>query len=119
MLPLIRAAERDGHDVRVATGPDLAAPLAARGLDGHAVTPTWAAAWAAHEAVWADPSVPDEQRMIAGVVALFGTPALRRLDDLVSLASGWRPDVVVHEVLEQAGALLAHRLGIPAVVHGI
>ena len=54
-----------------------------------------------------------------GVVALFGTPALARLDDLLVMASAWRPDVVVHEVLEQAGSLLAHRLGIPGVVHGI
>ena len=32
MLPLIRAAERAGHDVRVATGPDLLAHLTRRGL---------------------------------------------------------------------------------------
>ena len=40
MLPLIRAAERDGHEVRVATGPDLTGALAARGLDVHAVGPS-------------------------------------------------------------------------------
>ena len=37
MLPLVRAAERAGHDVRVATGPDMVGPLVARGLDVHAV----------------------------------------------------------------------------------
>ena len=57
--------------------------------------------------------------MLNGVVALFGTPALARLDDLVVMASVWRPDVVVHEVLEQAGSMLAARLGVPGVVHGI
>jgi UDP:flavonoid glycosyltransferase YjiC (YdhE family) len=119
MLPLIRAAERAGDDVRVATGPDLVAVLASRGLDAHAVGPTWESAWSAHDAAWADHNVPDEQRMMNGVVALFGTPALARLDDLVAMASEWRPDVVVHEVLEQAGSLLAGRLGVPAVVHGI
>jgi UDP:flavonoid glycosyltransferase YjiC (YdhE family) len=119
MLPLIRAAERAGHDVRVATGPDLAAPLASRGLDVHAVGPTWESAWSAHDAVWADRSLPDEQRMMDGVVALFGAPALARLDDLVDMASEWRPDVVVHEVLEQAGSMLAGKLGVPGVVHGI
>ncbi|GAA4712919.1 glycosyltransferase [Nocardioides conyzicola] len=119
MLPLIRAAERGGHDVRVATGPDLISPLAARGLDVHAVGPSWAFAWSAHEAVWADPGLPEDQKMMDGVVALFGTPAVQRLDDLTSMAAQWRPDVVVHEVLEQAGSLLAHRLAIPGVVHGI
>ncbi|MBA2953343.1 glycosyltransferase family 1 protein [Nocardioides sp. CGMCC 1.13656] len=119
LLPLIRAAQRAGHDVRVTTGPDLVGPLAARGLDVHAVGPTWDAAWSAHEAVWAAPGVTDEQKMTDGVVSLFGAPALARLDDLVVLASSWRPDVVVHEVLEVAGSMLAARLGIPAVVHGI
>jgi UDP:flavonoid glycosyltransferase YjiC (YdhE family) len=119
MLPLVRAALRSGHDVRVATGPDLVAPLTARGLDVHPVGPSWEAAWAGNEAAWAVPDVPDEQRMLNGVVALFGTPALARLDDLVAMVSTWRPDVVVHEVLEQAGSMLAARLGIPGVVHGI
>ena len=41
MLPLIRAAQRAGNDVRVATGPDLIGPLTSRGLDVHAVGPTW------------------------------------------------------------------------------
>ncbi|MGD9960717.1 glycosyltransferase [Nocardioides sp.] len=119
MLPLIRAAERAGHDVRVATGPDLINTLAARGLDVHAVGPSWESAWSAHEAVWANQSITEEQRMMEGVITLFGTPALQRLDDLVAMASQWRPDVVVHEVLEQAGSMVARRLAIPGVVHGI
>jgi UDP:flavonoid glycosyltransferase YjiC (YdhE family) len=119
MLPLIRAAARAGHDVRIATGPDLTGPLAARHLDVHAVGPTWESAWTAHEAVWADPSVPDEQRMMQGVVVLFGVPALARLDDLLAMTSQWRPDIIIHEVLEPAGSMLASRLHIPGVVHGI
>ena len=119
MLPMVRAARRAGHDVRVATGPDLVAPLTARGLDVYAVGPTFASAWSAHDAAWADPSVPEEQKMLAGVVALFGTPALARLDDLGALTAEWRPDVIVHEVLEPAGSMLASRLGVPGVVHGI
>ena len=119
MLPLARAAGRAGHDVRIATGPDLTGALTTRGLTARAVGPTWESAWSAHEAVWADEGVPEEQRMLAGVVALFGTPALARLDDLAALASEWRPDVVVHEVLEPAGSMLAVRLGVPGVVHGI
>ena len=34
------------------------------------------------------------------------------------MAQDWRPDVIVHEVLEAAGSLLARRLGVPGVVHG-
>lgn len=118
MLPVIRAAERAGHEVRVATGPDLHDQLAARGLDARGVGPTWQEAWSAHEAVWADPDPPEEQKMMGGIVALFGTPAVARLADLVEMAQEWRPDVIVHEVLEAAGPLLARRLGVPGVVHG-
>ncbi len=57
--------------------------------------------------------------MMAGVVVLFGKPALARLSDLAVLAREWRPDLIVHEVLEMAGSLLARRLEVPGVVHGI
>lgn len=119
MLPLIRAAERAGHDVRVATGPDLRLPLASRGLDVHAIGSTFEEAWSAHQAVWARPGLSEEQKMMDGVVALFGTPALARLADLVAMAHEWRPDIIVHEVLEAAGPLLARRLQVPGMVHGI
>jgi UDP:flavonoid glycosyltransferase YjiC (YdhE family) len=119
MLPLIRAAERCGHDVRIATGPDLLEPLADRGLDVRPIGPTFEDSWSGHEAVWADPRLPEEQKMMDGVVALFGTPALARLADLVTMTQEWRPDIIVHEVLESAGSLLARRLEVPAVVHGI
>jgi UDP:flavonoid glycosyltransferase YjiC (YdhE family) len=119
MLPLVRAATRAGHDVRLATGPDLVGALSARGLTTYGVGPAWVESWAAHNAAWADPEVPEEKRMLDGAVALFGTPALARLSDLGGLAEGWRPDLVVHEVLEVAGALLAVRLGVPHVTHGI
>ncbi|WP_222269048.1 glycosyltransferase [Modestobacter marinus] len=118
-LPLIRAAERAGHDVRVATGLDLVSALAPRGLDLHAAGPAWTEMWSAHERVWADPGTPEEQKMMDGVVALFGTPALARLADLIAMAQEWRPDLVVHEVLETAAPLLCRRLEVPGVVHGI
>ena len=119
MLPLIRAAARAGHEVRLATGPDLTDPLGARGLDVHAIGSTFAPAWAANQALWADPALSEEERRMGGVVALFGEPALGRLADLVAMAREWRPDLIVHEVLELAGSMLARSLGVPGVVHGL
>jgi UDP:flavonoid glycosyltransferase YjiC (YdhE family) len=119
MLPLMRAAQRAGHEVRVATGPDVVSPLHDRGLDARPVGPAFAESWAAHDEVWADSEAPEERRMVEGVVALFGRPAAARLTDLTTLVADWRPDLVVHEVLELAGPLLAHRLGVPGVVHGL
>ncbi len=118
MLPLIRAASRAGHQVRVATGPDLVDALATRGVPAHPVGPPWAASWSVHEAIWADPAGSEEGKMLAGAVALFGAPALARLTDLSVMARQWHPDLVVHEVLEMAGPLLSRRLTVPAVVHG-
>lgn len=119
LLPEIRAAQRAGHDVRVATGPDLQQVIEDRGLRGYVAGPAFAESWAAHDAVWADPGVPDGEKPMTSVAALFGAPALLRLADLRGLAQEWRPDVVVHEVLEAAGPLLARELGVPGVVHGI
>jgi UDP:flavonoid glycosyltransferase YjiC (YdhE family) len=53
-----------------------------------------------------------------GVVVLFGRPALARLADLVAMTQMWRPDLIVHEVLEMAAPLLGRELGVPGVVHG-
>jgi len=120
MLPLLRAAERAGHDVRVATGPDLHQQVAARGIR---TTPpigrTFAEAWAANEAVWADTSIPVDQKMVPSVAAVFGEPAVARFTDLVAISQEWRPEVVVHEVLELGGSLLARHLDVPGVVHAI
>jgi UDP:flavonoid glycosyltransferase YjiC (YdhE family) len=119
MLPLIRAAGRAGHDVRVATGAELREPLARRGLEVHVVGPTWSESWSRHDAVWADPDLPEDRKMMDGVLALFATPARTRLEDLREMAAEWRPDIVVHEVLELGGSLLAGELDVPGVVHGI
>ncbi|GAA2126482.1 glycosyltransferase [Nocardioides bigeumensis] len=117
MLPLIRAAMAAGADVRVATGPDLVDPLRDRGLDARPAGPPWTESWAEHNRIWADPGHPGD-KMLDGVIALFGSPAGRRLDDLTAMARDWRPDLVVHEVLELGGSILAGRLGVRSVVHG-
>ena len=119
MLPLIRAAERAGLEVRVATGPDLVPPMRRRGLDAVGAGPAFAALWEAHEAAlegMAD--APEMEQAIAGATALFGATAPPRLRDLEELCRDWRPDVIVHDTLELAGPMLARRLGVPSVVHG-
>ena len=119
MLPLIRAAERAGHDVRVATGPDLLGPLTSRGLDVLPVGPTFEESWAAHEAAWADPDTPDDQKMLDGVVALFGEPALARLRRPGRDEPGVAPRRRRPRGAGGGGSLLARELEVPGVVHGI
>jgi UDP:flavonoid glycosyltransferase YjiC (YdhE family) len=117
MLALIRAATAAGADVRVATGSELVGPLRDRGLDARPAGPPWRESWAEHNRIWADPDHRGDQ-MLDGVLALFGHPAAGRLADLIVMAEDWRPDLVVHEVLELGGSILARRLGVRSVVHG-
>jgi len=102
VLPVALAAQRAGHEVVVATGPDLVPHVERHGLRAWAVGPTFAEAG----------GVPDAP-------GFFAAAAGKRAVDLVPLALGWRPDVVVHEELEFAGAVAAARTGARHVVHGL
>ena len=119
MLPLVRAAARAGHDVLVATGPDMVDAMQRRGLRVAPAGPTFPEMWAAHDAalVGLEDAAPIEQAL-AGGTALFGATVPARLRDLADLCRDWRPHLVVHETLELAGPVLARRLGVPSVVHG-
>ncbi len=119
MLPLVRAAAAAGHDVRLATGPDLVPEMRRRGLAAYPAGPTWehiVGARDEHLARLTDPS-PSEV-IVASVQELFGRPGAARLPGLLALSEGWRPDLVVHEPLDVAGPMLARRLGVPSVTHG-
>ena len=119
MLPLVRAAERAGHEVRLATGPDMVAAMERRGLRVMAAGLSFPEMWASHDAALVGlEEAPPMEQAIAGGTGLFGATAPARLRDLEDLCRDWRPDLVVHETLELAGPVLARRLGVPSVVHG-
>jgi UDP:flavonoid glycosyltransferase YjiC (YdhE family) len=102
ILPLAVAARAAGHDVVVATGPDLVPRVQRHGL------PAWALGPPA-----ADPAtVPSwAQRFLAD--------GEKRAVDLVPRAVDWRPDVVVHEETEVAGAVAAAAVGARHVMQGL
>jgi UDP:flavonoid glycosyltransferase YjiC (YdhE family) len=102
MLSLARGLARAGHDVRVATGPDMAGYVRAAGVP---LLPV---------------GQPGELRP-SGLTEMQGrrliatlTPAWVR--DLERLTAGWRPDVVIRQWMEGASLVLATRLGVPQVV---
>jgi UDP:flavonoid glycosyltransferase YjiC (YdhE family) len=120
MLPLARAAARAGHEVAIATGPDLAAHLAGRGYETWAVGPTFAESWDERNAALPDlDTVPPERHIFLDVEALFGASAVKRAVDLVPRAEAWRPDLVIHETVEFAAAIAAHRTGARHVTHAL
>ena len=102
MVPLIRAAQAAGHQVRVATGADLAPEVHRHGFPIWAVGPKMSQAWA-ELAASADPAQDEAEQKRHAATVLFARPAVARARQLVPMAASWRPDVVVHELYELAG----------------
>jgi UDP:flavonoid glycosyltransferase YjiC (YdhE family) len=100
VLPLALAARSAGHEVVVATGPDLAGHAERAGVEVRSV---------------GDP-VPAGTDLSLG---WFVESALVRARQLVPLAKRWAPDLVVHEETELAGAVAARSTGARHIVHGL
>ncbi|SHN46288.1 UDP:flavonoid glycosyltransferase YjiC, YdhE family [Cryptosporangium aurantiacum] len=120
LLPLLRAAQRAGHDVVLASGAEGAAEASRRGIAVWDVGPSRAEADAAFRA---DPpdlgALPPDQRMPTVIRGMFGAAAPQRAAALVPLAEQWRPDLVIHPITELAGAIAAERTGARHAVHGL
>jgi UDP:flavonoid glycosyltransferase YjiC (YdhE family) len=120
MLPLIRAAQRAGDEVVVASGAEGVAEANRRGLPTWNIGPSRAEADAAFRDRGIDVgALPPEQRMPTVIANMFGAAAFRRAAELVPRAEQWKPDLVVHPITELAGAVAAARVGARQAVHGL
>jgi len=120
LLPLIRAAERAGHEVVVASGAEGVAEARRRGLTTWEIGPSRAEADAAFQARGINlGALPPPQRIPTVIAEMFGAAAFRRAQELVPRAEKWGPDLVVHPITELAGAIVAARTGARHVVHGL
>lgn len=104
LLPLALAAQRAGHHVVFASGPDMRQHIEYRCLPAWPVGPTHAQLGGSRQTSWLD---------------YFTRSAAARAVDLLPRADEWKPDLVVHEDTEFAGALIAVRSGARHVVHGL
>jgi UDP:flavonoid glycosyltransferase YjiC (YdhE family) len=104
VAPFALAVRRAGHDVCVATAPDLVPWAITCGLPARPVGPLVRSMTAA-----ADAAHPERLRTDAWPAAVIG--------DLDRLIQDWRPDLVVHEEGEYAAVLATARLGVPCVTH--
>jgi UDP:flavonoid glycosyltransferase YjiC (YdhE family) len=120
MLPLAQQARLAGHDVAFATGAELAPEVERRNLETWQVGPSRAEADTSARAAYPNlADLPSAQRMRVRMEGVFVEPATKRAVELVPRAQQWRPDIVVHEVTELAGALAAAHTGARHVVHGL
>ncbi len=117
-VPLGRALAEAGHDVIVATGPNLQETVAKAGFATFLAGPS---AMEGAMAAMADPAVqsagPDERWRFPA--AMFGgVIAPRKLAALRELADRFEPDLVIHPPVDAAGALLAAERDLPPVCYG-
>jgi UDP:flavonoid glycosyltransferase YjiC (YdhE family) len=143
MVPLAWALRAAGHDVRMASQPELLPTMCASGLPAVVVGRDVDVAGLHRQAVahlrtqkpspaQAAPGgepVPDRTifaalgRSMRAVrpagadrdLSLFGAVAGAMVDDLVAFVRGWRPDLVVFDPLTYAAPLAARLAGVPAV----
>lgn len=104
LLPLARAAQRAEHEVLVATGADIASVAHHEGVATWSVGTTHEQAGGHQQASWLE---------------YFEAGARARMPDLISRCQAWRPDLIVHEETDIAGPLVAARVGVRSVVHGL
>ncbi len=116
MLPLVRAVRRAGHEVVVATGPDLVPDVERRGLAGWSIGADLETIQAQHRARPVAAEESEVDRIIGSGLAMFAVPAIGRARDLERLTRDWAPDVIVSEIYELGGSWVPARLH---VWHGL
>jgi UDP:flavonoid glycosyltransferase YjiC (YdhE family) len=102
MVPQALAAQRAGHEVVFATGASMAAHVEGHGLDVWRVGPASAPRGSGVD--W---------------ISFFLESARSRSETMLPLVKNWRPDIVIHEETELAGAVAAAAVSAGHVVHGL
>jgi UDP:flavonoid glycosyltransferase YjiC (YdhE family) len=118
MLPLARALVAAGHEVAFVSGEPIATEAAADGFTSFRAGLAVDARELLRQKFPEVDSLPPEQVRPFMFTELFVNIELGpRADDLREIAGTWKPDVIVHEVAEFAGPLVATALGIPYADH--
>src|SRR5215210_641289 len=114
MLPVLRAARDAGHEVVVATGADLAQEVQRRGYQVWPVGPVATDILSARSAQSPVRDLAAHIRKSAST--MFGQPGVARARALLPKVSRWKPDLVLHELTEVAGAEIAALTGAGEIV---
>ncbi|MEO8437450.1 MAG: glycosyltransferase, partial [Chloroflexota bacterium] len=119
LVPLARAFEKAGHEVAFATDPGFCGSVAETGFTAFpagldhaeaqrrfvAMTPGW------------DEVAPQDRAayIMPGMFGQVRVPPM--LADLAPLIARWRPDLLIHDSAEMAGAIAAEVVGLPHAEH--
>ncbi len=133
MVPLAWALQAAGHQVRIAGLPGSLPSVSRTGLTAVSVgadlapakqgaapaIPTWheqvdwPVDWPSHPQSLA----PAQWQLLAKLAGRQVGLAEAMLDDLLAYGREWRPDVVIHDAVCYAGAVLGAALGVPVFSH--
>lgn len=118
LLPFAHAAQRAGHDVRLAGPPALAGLAAREGLTHHALAaPDNATLDAARRRL---AGLQGQERIEVAVRELFvGAYGAAALPGMLELVETWEPDAIVHETAEAAALIAGDVYRVPTVRVGI
>src|SRR5688500_7535798 len=113
LVPLAQALEAAGHEVAFATAPTFCPTVEANGFRcfsvGAAETDEELRQLRAHQATMP----PEERAGFMWVKSFAGVRADRSLPDMLALARTWKPDIIVRDLTEFSGCIVAERLGLP------
>lgn len=116
VVPLATALVAEGHDVLVATAPDLVDRVRATGLDAVLAGPS---APESAARAFADPEfAAGAQPWRVGAVMFARIMAAEKLPALQTIAEEFAPDLVLHPPVDLAAPLLAAGLGVPSITYG-
>jgi UDP:flavonoid glycosyltransferase YjiC (YdhE family) len=114
LVPVAQALENAGHEVAFCSSASFRPEVEAFGFEYFDAGLDWVTSdrttWTPFPAMPAppDPAFP------AFVVTVFADITTRAMvPDVFALAEGWRPDLIVREVMEWSGSIVAELLGIP------
>lgn len=117
MMPLAKALQGRGHDLRWGTGADSCGWIAEAGVSPVATGVPQQALQTARLKVSADmrqlppEAIPDV--MFGQVFGGVAAPAMLR--DLLPLVAEWPPDLIINDAAEFAGPIVAAKIGVPSV----
>lgn len=121
LLPLSNALVDAGHDVAIATGPEMCPRAEAAGFTTFSVGIGVPEAFQRLARRYPDQIynrlAPDEimQWWLPHLFGEIAAPAM--LEDLVPVVQTWKPDVIVHDTFEFAAPVAAAMNGLPSVSH--
>lgn len=123
LLPLASAFANAGHEVAIATGPDLCQRVRAAGLVAFETGLSVSDAFERLARTYPD---GEYNRLAVDEILGFYVPHLfgevlapAMLEDLEQLVALWSPELLIHDVFEFAAPVAAAQAGLPSISHSL